>query len=357
MKPYEYTWMWEMREGVVKAYEFFLDVARSLGKHVVNSEFAWVGVCAGPKLCAGVLPGVDVAYALELTGLSPSDVSIQPNTPRPSILPLTCKSGTMETCGFRTQKYRPVIAGIDIGSWNRNWGVVIRGCSIGFFANRGGDVGIITNNHCTVYSMCNGGGYYVTQPGSICGGTQQDKIGENPVYKDYDGGQWLVDSAWVKLEVPYEVAVLDEGGAKREPKGAARDPQPGETVVKFGRGVYTFSTRQGQVKAIGVQVGVNAGCDTFYFADQILMSYMLSPGDSGSGLYSANMEPVGLDFAGSDVESVANRVTLVEKELGVKILTKSAPPPPPPPGASVPPYVLPISAGVASFMAALYTTR
>lgn len=356
MKPYEYTWMWEVKEGVVKAYEFFLDVAKSLGKHVQNSVFAWVGVCAGPKLCAGVLPGVDPAYALELTGLSPNDVTIQPNTPRPSIVPLMGDT-TSVTCGFRTQRYRPVIAGVDIGSWNRNWDVVVRGCSIGFFARRGGDVGIISNNHCTVYSMCNGGGYYITQPGSICGGTQQDKIGENPIYKDYGGGQWLVDAAWVKLEVPYELAVLDEGGAKREPQGSARDPQPGETVVKFGRGVYTFSTRQGQVKAIGVQVGVYTGCNTLYFTDQILMTYMLSPGDSGSGLYSANMEPVGLNFAGSQVESIANRVTLVERELGVKILTKSVAPTPLPPGVSIPPYMLPISAGIASFMAALYTTR
>ncbi len=354
MKPYEYTWMWEVREGVVKAYEFFLDVARSLGKYITNSVFAWVGVCAGPRLCTGVLPGVDPAYALELTGLSPSDVSVQPDTPYPSIMPLM--GDVMSTCGFRTQRYRPVLAGIDIGSWNRNWGVVIRGCSIGFFARRDGDVGIITNNHCTVYSMCNGGGYYVTQPGSVCGGAQQDKIGENPVYKDYGRGQWPVDAAWVKLEVPYELAVLDEGGAKREPKGAARDPQPGETVVKFGRGIYTFSTRQGQVKAIGVQVGVNTGCGVLYFIDQILTTYMLSPGDSGSGLYSADVEPVGLNFAGSSVESVANRAVLVERELGVKILTKSVAPPLPP-GVSIPPYVLPISAGVASFMAALYTTR
>jgi len=352
MKPYEYTWMWEVREGVVRTYEFFLDTARSLGKYVANDQiFAWVGVCAGPKLCVGVLPGVDLAYALELTQLTPNDVTIQPNTPRPRILPLT----TMETCGFRTQRYRPVLAGVDIGSWNRNWGVVIRACSIGFFARRDNDVGIISNNHCTAYSMCNGGGYYVTQPASLCGGTPQDKIGENPVYKDYGGGQWLVDAAWVKLEVPYELAVLDEGGAKREPQGSARDPQPGETVTKFGRGVYTFSTRQGQVKAIGVQVGVNTGCGTLYFADQILMSHMLSPGDSGSGLYSANMEPVGLNFAGNDVESAANRAVLVERELGVKILTKSAAPPPLPPSISIPPYVLPISAGVASFMAALYT--
>jgi hypothetical protein len=352
MKPYEYTWMWETKETVVKTYEFFLDVARSLGKYVVNSEFAWVGVCAGPKLCAGVLPGVDPAYALELTGLSPNDVSIQPNTPRPWIMPLL---GDITTCGFRTQKYRPVVAGIDIGSWNKNWGVVIRGCSIGFFARRGGDVGIITNNHCTVYSMCNGGGYYVTQPGSVCGGGQQDKIGEDPVYKDYGGGQWLVDAAWVKLEVPYELVVLDEGGTKREPQGSAKDPRPGETVVKFGRGIYTFSTRQGQVQAVGVQVGVNAGCRIVYFADQILTTYMLSPGDSGSGLYSADMEPVGLNFAGSSVQSVANRAVLVERELGVKILTKSVAPPSPP-DASIPPYVLPIAVGVASFMASLYTT-
>ena len=88
------------------------------------------------------------------------------------------------------------------------------------------------------------------------------------------------------------------------------------------------------------------------------MTNMLSGGDSGSGLYSANMEPVGLNFAGSRDGSLgaANRAVLVERELGVKILTKSVAPPPLPPGA-IPPYVLPISAGVASFMAALYTTR
>jgi hypothetical protein len=355
MKQYEYTWMWEVKEGVVKAYEFFLDVARSLGRHVVNSEFAWVGVCAGPQLCIGVLPGVDPMYALELTGLSPSDVTIQPNTPRPSIMPLM--GDVVSTCGFRTQRYRPVLAGVDIGSWNRNWGVVIRGCSIGFFARHGNDVGIVTNNHCTVYSMCNAGGYYVTQPGSVCGGSSQDKIGENPVFKDYGRGRWLVDAAWAKLETQYELAVLDEGGVKREPQGVARDPRPGETVVKFGRGIHTFSTRQGQVKAIGVEVGVNAGCGVFYFTDQILTTYMLSPGDSGSGLYSVGMEPTGLNFAGSAHESVANRAVLVEKELNVKILTKSVTPPPSPPGASTPPYVLPISAGVASLMAALYTSR
>jgi hypothetical protein len=345
--------MWETKETIVKTYEFFLDVARSLEKHVVNSEFAWVGVCEGPRLCAGVLPGVDPMYALELTELSPNDVTIQPNTPHPSIMPLM--GDAMSTCGFRTQRYRPVVAGVDIGSWNRNWGVVIRGCTLGFFARRENDIGIISNNHCTVYSMCNRGGYYVTQPGAICGGTQQDKIGENPVYKDYGRDQWLVDAAWVKLEVPYKLAVLDEGGVEREPQGSVRDPQPGETVVKFGRGVHTFSTRQGGVKAIGVRVGVNTGCGVLYFADQILTTYMLSPGDSGSGLYSDKLEPVGLNFAGSSVESVANRAVLVERELGVKILTKSVAPPLPP--GTLPPYVLPISVGVASFMAALYTTR
>jgi hypothetical protein len=357
MKPFEYTWMWELKEGVVKAYEFFLDTARSLGKYVVNDRvFAWVGVCAGPKLCAGALPGVDPMYALELTGLSPNDVTIRPDTPYPSLL--TLRGDTIQSCGFRTQKYRPVVAGIDIGSWNKNWQPVIPGCTIGFFARRGGDVGIISNNHCTAYSMCNFGGYYVTQPGVYCGGTQQDKIGEDPVYKDYGTGWWLVDAAWVKLEVSYELAVLDEGGVKREPQGSARDPKPGEPVVKFGRGRLTFSTRRGTVQAIGVQAGIYSDCDLHYFEDQILTTPMISGGDSGSGLYSANMEPVGLIFAGNRVtlEGLANRAVLVEKELGVKILTKSVAPPPLSPGA-LPPYILPITAGVASFTAALYTTR
>jgi hypothetical protein len=126
--------------------------------------------------------------------------------------------------------------------------------------------------------MCGGDGYYVTQPGPLCGGSQADKIGENPQYKDYGGGDWLVDAAWVRLEVPYKVAVLDEGGAEKEPTNNTRDPQPGEAVVKYGRGVYTFSTRRGTVKAIGVTVGVDAGCRVVRFVDQILMTYMLSPG-------------------------------------------------------------------------------
>ena len=150
--------------------------------------------------------------------------------------------------------------------------------------------------------------------------------------------------------------MLDEGGAEKEPTGRARDPQPGEAVVKYGRGVYTFSTRRGTVKAIGVTVGVDAGCRVVRFVDQILMTYMLSPGDSGSGLYSEATEPVGLNFAGSWTDSVANRAVLVERELGVRILTKEVQPPIPP----IPPITQTllfqlVAAGVASFTAAYFT--
>jgi hypothetical protein len=134
MRLYEYTWMWETKEGVVKTYEFFLDVVKSLTPRVGNGEFTWVGVCAGPKLCAGVKPGVDPLYALELTGLTPHDVTLEPDAPTPSILPVL--DTMLAECGFRTQRYRPVLAGVDIGSFRRDWSVLIRGCSIGFLAQR-----------------------------------------------------------------------------------------------------------------------------------------------------------------------------------------------------------------------------
>jgi hypothetical protein len=318
MRKYEYTWMWGQKESTVKTYEFFIDAVKSASKHVSHSAFSWVGVCEGPKLCAGVLPGVDPLYALGLLDLTPYEVTLQPNSPRMKPMILTSFGGT--TCGFRTAKYRPVVCGTDIGSLDASGQPVVYGCSAGFFAERSGQVGIISNDHCTKYTACGGRGYYITQPGPACGGTPDDVIGGPPITNSYSG-EWPVDAAFVPLSVDYQLAVLDEGGQLRQPLGSARDPLPGEPAVKFGRGIYTFSTRWGSVKAIGATVGVDTGCGVITFEDQIIMSYMLSPGDSGSGLYSERMEPLGLDFAGNYTDIAASRTVLVQQELGVSILT------------------------------------
>jgi len=324
LKEYEYTWMWEEKEPVVKAHEFFLDVVRSVEKHVFNSgDILYVGVTLGPKLLVGVRDPSLYYRVLEITGLSPHDVLVQKAEP----------FMMFQTCTFRSNRYRPLLSGVDIGLWDANCGR-IGSCTLGFIAVKGTQVGGVTNNHCACGSVCGYRVDRVTQPGPHCGGNcQSDYIG--PGSKVCSGpepdGTWTVDGAFVPFEsgIQYEVKVLDEGGAKKDINGPVHDPKPGDVVYKYGRGVYTNSTRKGQVKAIGVSVGVSCGIGgpVVRFRDQILMTYMLSPGDSGSGLFDENTAPVGLNFAGSSFESLANRATLVEQKLGVKILTKGALPP------------------------------
>jgi len=323
LKEYEYTWMWEEKEPVVKAHEFYFDVVRSVEKHVFrqnDSGLVYVGVTLGPKLLVGVRDPSLYYRVLEITGLSPHDVLVQKAEP----------FQMFQTCTFRSNRYRPLLSGVDIGLWDANCGR-IGSCTLGFIAVKGTRVGGVTNNHCACGNIC---GYRVdriTQPGPHCGGDcQSDYIG--PGSKVCSGpepdGVWTVDGAFVPFEsgIGYEVKVLDEGGAKKDINGPVHDPKPGDVVYKYGRGVYTNSTRKGTVKAIGVSVGVSCGIGgpVVNFRDQILMTYMLSPGDSGSGLFDENTAPVGLNFAGSYIESLANRATLVEQKLGVKILTKGA---------------------------------
>lgn len=335
--------MWTARERDVRLFEFFLDAVRSARKHVLgwanDATFSWVGVCAGPRLCAGVLPGVDVGYAMDLLDLSPADITLQRSPPL-EVLPLVAESPA-QTCGFRSARARPVIAGVDIGSLTPDGHPVARGCTAGFIAERGGELGIVTNNHCTLYTACARNGSRVVQPGPACGGGPDDWIGDVAACPDYGDFAWPADAAWVRLEVPADVAVLGEGGAVLRPAGRPRDPLPGEFVRKFGRGALTYSERRGWVVALGVVAGVRTHCGrTLRLEDQILTTYMLSPGDSGSGLYSAALEPLGLCLAGNDTYSLASRAVVVERELGAEMLTAvpEAPPPlvmelaPPPSG-------------------------
>ncbi|MDT7971152.1 MAG: hypothetical protein RQ842_11310, partial [Vulcanisaeta sp.] len=106
----------------------------------------------------------------------------------------------------------------------------------------------------------------------------------------------------------------------------------GESIVKFGRGVYTFSTRQSTVQGIGAVVTVccsESGGLCRQFGDQIVSgpSY-ISPGDSGSGTYASDLSAaIGLNFAGNLLtgEGIMARSVLVERYLGISLAVPSAP--------------------------------
>jgi S1-C subfamily serine protease len=92
-------------------------------------------------------------------------------------------------------------------------------------------------------------------------------------------------------------------------------PRVGWDVVKVGR---TTGRTTGKVEALNATVNVNMGAQgTARFRNQIMTSYMLAAGDSGSLLTSSGGHPVGLGFAGSDTRSFHNSIQNVKSLLGV----------------------------------------
>jgi len=108
--------------------------------------------------------------------------------------------------------------------------------------------------------------------------------------------------------------ILDLG----EPTQAVTTPTPGMAVVKTGR---TTDTTNGTIQSVGTTVNVNygAGCGVARFVGQIVITpgAFSSGGDSGSAILQTSSNiPVGLLFAGSATQTIANDIRLVYLSLG-----------------------------------------
>ncbi|MGH9259306.1 MAG: CARDB domain-containing protein, partial [Acidimicrobiales bacterium] len=112
----------------------------------------------------------------------------------------------------------------------------------------------------------------------------------------------------------------------------------GRNVQKFGR---TTKLTKGQIT--GINATVNICYEAFFsicfksarFVDQLIIEPggFSGGGDSGSLIVTddENKNPVGLLFAGSQTQTIANRIDLVLARFGVTVDGGAPPPPPPPP--------------------------
>jgi len=361
-----YTWMY--KESDIKAVHFLLDTIASLSKYMpstvttlekLRSEdddwwIYYMWIAPGYKLVVGYDPDkVTPADVIEYVGLSPSDLTLRVGQPF-FMMPITPTQQSMQLCGFRCNVYRPAIAGIDIFGCCDGCNCPQFGCSLGFIASKSGVTGVVSANHCIYGSVCNCQGMpccpynkYVIQPSPICGGTcPSNVIAHDAITYDFGGGTWYVDAAFAPATQQVQYAVLDEGGViKTLPTTfRSRDPMLGESIVKFGRGEYTFSTRQSTVQGIGAVVTVccsESGGLCRQFGDQIVSGPgYISPGDSGSGTYSSDLSAaIGLNFSGNPVtgEGIMSRSVLVESYLGISLAVPS-----------VSPSMLPLIAAIAA---------
>jgi len=342
-----YTWMYKEKD--IQAVHFLLDTITSLRKYMPasgkpvndppgdpsNDWLYYTYISQGYKLVVGYDPSrINPSDVYGLLGLSPGDVSLTVGKPF-KIMP-----AQQTMCGFRCNPYRPVLSGIDIFGCCDGCNCPQAACTLGFIAYKGNEVGIVSANHCIYGTICGSSmsscvpyNKYVIQPSTICGGScPNNVIAEDAITYDFGTGDWLVDGAWARLTTPSRWAVLDENAVIKDlPTAAkARDPTLGEPIAKYGRGVYTFSTRQSTVQGIGASVTVCCPQGTcFNFVDQIVtgQGYM-SEGDSGSGTFSLiNADPIGLNFAG-DADTgigVMARALNIEKYLGVTIASTTSP--------------------------------
>jgi hypothetical protein len=219
--------------------------------------------------------------------------------------------------------------------------------------NSAGDVFILSNNHVLAASNAGSIGDPVLQPGPYDGGTvAADQIGTLAAYQpiDFSGGPNTIDAA-IALSTAADVAGATpaEGYGTPSPDlfGDADHNGTIDNVFSLlGINVQKYGRTSGLT--VGTVTGVNAQISVCYevmwifctksatFYDQIVIGTpgFSAGGDSGSLIVTADAtaNPVGLLFAGSDTETIANRIDNVLNAFNVAIDGGEPPPPPPPPG-------------------------
>lgn len=218
---------------------------------------------------------------------------------------------------------RPVPIGVSTGH------PLVTAGTLGARVRRGDEVLALSNNH--VYAANNQGqkGDNLLQPGVADGGTDPDDV--LAVLDDYEPIGFCkaflcpenrIDAA-LALTTPEDVGTATPEDGYGAPRVGSADAKLGMAVQKYGR---TSGHTVGRVTGINATIDVGYGQGTARFVDQIVISdgNFSGPGDSGSlvvskGMLLADRRPVGLLFAGSSANTIANPIDVVLDRFGVSI--------------------------------------
>ncbi|MGH9260157.1 MAG: CARDB domain-containing protein, partial [Acidimicrobiales bacterium] len=245
-----------------------------------------------------------------------------------------------------TERQRPVPLGYSVGH------PAITAGTIGARVRDAlGRVYILSNNHVLANSNGASIGDPEYQPGPFDGGTSADQIATLSEFQTISfavNGSNTMDAAIALSSIDLlDNAVPSDDGygmpnstiygdADGDGFFDDRNALLGLNVQKYGR---TTRLTHGQITGVNATVTVCYAVSGFTctksarFVDQLLISpgTFSGGGDSGSLIVTddANLNPVGLLFAGSSSVTVANRIDFVLDRFGVTI-DGSAPPPPGP---------------------------
>lgn len=218
---------------------------------------------------------------------------------------------------------RPVPIGVSTGH---------PGVTAGTIAARvtdGEHVYALSNNH--VYANNNGGkaGDNLLQPGVVDGGRDpDDAIG---TLHDFEPIQFCSGGAcpFNHMDAALALTSTDDLGFETPddgygaPRPWTADPKLGMKVQKYGR---TTGWTEGRITGIHAIIDVSYRTGTARFEEQVVVSGggFSAPGDSGSlivtdGTLLADRRPVGLLFAGSSANTIANPIGAVLSRFDVRV--------------------------------------
>ena len=278
------------------------------GQAVVKVYVTALGVAALPQSVAGIPVNV------ELTGPFVSFAD-----PPAGAITREGEARVDPKAGFP----RPVPIGVSTGHPDITAG------TIGARVTDGARIFALSNNH--VFAASNGGreGDNFLQPGVADGGRNpEDALG---TLFDFEPIQFCGGIACPlnKMDAAVAQTTADDLGTGT-PEDGYGNPRPetfeatlGMRVQKYGR---TTGHTLGRVTGINATIDVNYRTGTARFEGQIMITGdgFSTGGDSGSlivtkGLLMADRRPVGLLFAGSATNTIANPIDLVLDRFGVTV--------------------------------------
>jgi hypothetical protein len=214
--------------------------------------------------------------------------------------------------------------------------------------NGTGQLLLLSNNHVLANSNDASIGDATLQPGPYDGGTATDQVGTLFAFRaiNFSGGNNTMDAA-ITLTTSTQTgfATPSDDGYGAPSKTIANDGNSdgvfdnvtgllGLQVKKFGR-----TTKLTHAAITGINGTLSICYEVLFifcvksatFTDQLLIdaSGFSDGGDSGSLIVTeTGANPVGLLFAGSATQTIANRIDLVLNYFGVTVDDGGAPPPP-----------------------------
>jgi len=224
----------------------------------------------------------------------------------------------------RSRFSRPVPIGASSGQADVTAG------TIGARATDGSRIFALSNNHVFANSNAANRGDAILQPGVADGGSNGDSFGTLHDYEEihFCRGALCSDNridAAIALTSSDDLATATPTNGYGTPRSGSVEADLGQKVQKYGR---TTGHTKGKVTGVNAVINVNYRTGVARFVDQIMISgsgaTFSAGGDSGSlivtdGWGFADRRPVGLLFAGSATNTIANPIDLVLDRFDIQI--------------------------------------